>query len=33
MIVDHNFLNEVAKTHKHTFISTGMSSKKILIML
>ena len=28
MIVDHNFLNEVAKTHKHTFISTGMSSKK-----
>ena len=28
MIVDHKFLNEVAKTHKHTFISTGMSSKK-----
>ena len=28
MIVDHNFLNEVAKTHIHTFISTGMSSKK-----
>ena len=28
MIVDHNFLNEVAKTHLHTFISTGMSSKE-----
>jgi len=28
MIVDHNFLNEVAKTHIHTFISTGMSSKE-----
>jgi N-acetylneuraminate synthase len=28
MIVDHNFLNEVAKRNKHTFISTGMSSKK-----
>jgi len=28
MIVDHNFLNEVSKTHKHTFISTGMSSKE-----
>ena len=28
MIVDHNFLNEVAKIHKHTFISTGMSSKE-----
>ena len=28
MIVDHKFLNEVAKTHKYTFISTGMSSKK-----
>jgi len=28
MIVDHNFLNEVAKTHVHTFISTGMSSKE-----
>jgi N-acetylneuraminate synthase len=28
MIVDHKFLNEVAKTHKHTFISTGMSSKE-----
>ena len=27
MIVDKNFLNEVAKTKKHTFISTGMSSK------
>ena len=27
MIVDHNFLNEVAKIHKHTFISTGMSTK------
>ena len=28
MIVDHNFLNEVAKRKKHTFISTGMSSGK-----
>ena len=28
MIVDHNFLNEVAKKNKHTFISTGMSSEK-----
>jgi N-acetylneuraminate synthase len=28
MIVDQTFLKEVAKTHKHTFISTGMSSKK-----
>ena len=28
MIVDHEFLNEVAKSHKHTFISTGMSSKE-----
>ena len=28
MIVDHKFLNEVAKTHKHTFISTGMSTKE-----
>jgi N-acetylneuraminate synthase len=28
MIVDHNFLNEVAKRNKYTFISTGMSSKK-----
>ena len=28
MIVDKNFLNEVAKEKKHTFISTGMSSKK-----
>ena len=28
MIVDHKFLNEVAKTHIHTFISTGMSSKE-----
>jgi len=27
MIVDNNFLNEVAKTQIHTFISTGMSSK------
>ena len=26
MIVDTNFLNEVAKRKKHTFISTGMSS-------
>ena len=28
MIVDLNFLNEVAKKKVHTFISTGMSSKK-----
>lgn len=28
MIVDINFLNEVAKRNKHTFISTGMSTKK-----
>ncbi len=28
MIVDIKFLNEVAKLKKHTFISTGMSSKK-----
>ena len=28
MIVDHNFLNEVAKRKKHTFISTGMSEIK-----
>ncbi len=28
MIVDSKFLNEVAKTQKHTFISTGMSSKE-----
>ena len=27
MIVDKEFLNEVAKKKKHTFISTGMSSK------
>lgn len=27
MIVDKNFLNEVANKKKHTFISTGMSSK------
>ncbi len=27
MIIDHNFLNEVAKKNKHTFISTGMSTK------
>ncbi len=27
MIVDSNFLNEVAKQKKHTFISTGMSTK------
>ena len=26
MIIDKNFLNEVAKRKKHTFISTGMSS-------
>jgi len=28
MIVDSNFLNEVASKGKHTFISTGMSSKE-----
>ena len=28
MIVDQEFLNEVAKRNKHTFISTGMSTKK-----
>jgi N-acetylneuraminate synthase len=28
MIVDTNFLKEVAKRNKHTFISTGMSSKE-----
>ena len=28
MIVDNKFLNEVAKRNKHTFISTGMSSKE-----
>ena len=28
MIVDSNFLNEVAKQKKHTFISTGMSEIK-----
>ena len=28
MIVDNVFLNEVAKTKKHTFISTGMSTKE-----
>ena len=28
MIVDSNFLNEVAKRKKHTFISTGMSTKE-----
>ncbi len=28
MIVDSNFLNEVAKQKKYTFISTGMSSKE-----
>lgn len=28
MIVDEIFLEEVAKENKHTFISTGMSSKK-----
>ena len=27
MIVDNKFLNEVAKKKKHTFISTGMSTK------
>tara|TARA_B100001063_G_C16764542_1_gene557869 strand:- start:275 stop:1102 length:828 start_codon:yes stop_codon:yes gene_type:complete len=27
MIVDHEFLNEVAKKNRHTFISTGMSTK------
>lgn len=28
MIVDKNFLEEVSKRKKHTFISTGMSTKK-----
>ena len=28
MIVDKNFLNEVSKRNKHTFISTGMSTKQ-----
>jgi len=28
MIVDQNFLSEVAKKNKHTFISTGMSTKE-----
>ena len=28
MIIDKNFLNEVAKRKKHTFISTGMSTKQ-----
>lgn len=28
MIVDHKFLNEVARQNKHTFISTGMSTKE-----
>ncbi len=28
MIVDSKYLNEVAKRKKHTFISTGMSTKK-----
>lgn len=28
MIVDHHYLNEVAKRNKHTFISTGMSTKR-----
>jgi N-acetylneuraminate synthase len=28
MIIDQKFLNEVAKKKKHTFISTGMSTKK-----
>ena len=28
MIIDQNFLNEVAKKNKHTFISTGMSTKE-----
>ena len=27
MIIDQNFLNEVSKRKKHTFISTGMSTK------
>ena len=28
MIVDTDFLNEVARRKKYTFISTGMSSKE-----
>ena len=31
MIVDKNFLKSVASQGKHTFISTGMSTKKILM--
>ena len=30
MIVDHNFLNEIAKRKLHTFISTGMTSEKMI---
>ena len=33
MIVDQNFLNEISKRGKHTFISTGMSTKETQIML
>ena len=29
MIVDQNFLNEVVKQNKYTFISTGMCEKDI----
>ena len=32
MIVDLEFVEEVAKRKKHTFISTGMSTRKILKM-
>ncbi len=28
MIIDENLLNEIAKRNKHTFISTGMSTKE-----
>ena len=28
MIVDQKFLNEISKRGKHTFISTGMSTKE-----
>jgi len=30
MIVDHDFLNEIAKRKLHTFISTGMTDEKII---
>jgi len=30
MIVDHDFLNEIAKRGLHTFISTGMTNEKMI---